>query len=62
MNQTNVKVSLYLKKSEEDADGNNTGAFFRVENYHREFSVPKTGGPNAEVFALRVIFSRGLVR
>ena len=36
-------------------DGN-TGAFFRAENYRREFYVPKTGGLNAEVFALRVIF------
>ena len=44
-----------------NSDGN-TGAFFRAENYHREFSVPKTGGPNAEVFALRVIFSGGLVK
>lgn len=44
-----------------NSDGN-TGAFFRAENYHREFSVPKTGGQNAEVFALRVIFSGGLVK
>ena len=44
-----------------NSDGN-TGAFFRAENYHREFSVPKTGGPNAEVFAIRVIFSGGLVK
>ena len=40
-------------------DGN-TGAFFRAENYRREFYVPKTGGLNAEVFALRVIFSGDL--
>ncbi|MDM8154468.1 hypothetical protein QUW14_09115 [Bacteroides gallinaceum] len=44
-----------------NSDGN-TGAFFRAENYHREFSVPKTGGLNAEVFALRVIFSKGLAK
>ena len=44
-----------------NSDGN-TGAFFRAENYHREFSVPKTGGLNVEVFALRVIFSGGLVK
>ena len=44
-----------------NSDGN-TGAFFRAENYRREFSVPKTGGPNVEVFALRVIFSGGLVK
>ena len=40
-------------------DGN-TGAFFRAENYRREFYVPKTGGLNGEVFALRVIFSGDL--
>ena len=44
-----------------NSDGN-TGAFFRAENYRREFSVPKTGGLNAEVFALRVIFSGGLAK
>lgn len=30
-----------------NSDGN-TGAFFRAENYRREFCVPKTGGLNAE--------------
>ena len=44
-----------------NSDGN-TGAFFRAENYRREFYVPKTGGLNAEVFALRVIFLEGLVK
>ena len=44
-----------------NSDGN-TGAFFRAENYRREFSVPKTGGLNVEVFALRVIFSGGLAK
>ena len=33
--------------------------FFWAENYRREFSVPKTGGLNVEVFALRVNFSEG---
>ncbi len=41
-----------------NSDGN-TGAFFRAENYRREFCVPKTGGLNVEVFALRVNFSEG---
>ena len=41
-----------------NSDGN-TGAFFRAENYRREFCVPKTGGLNVEVFALRVTFSEG---
>ena len=44
-----------------NSDGN-TGAFFRAENYRREFCVPKTGGLNVEVFALRVNFSKGLVK
>ena len=41
-----------------NSDGN-TGAFFRAENYRREFCVSKTGGLNVEVFALRVNFSEG---
>ena len=41
-----------------NSDGN-TGAFFRAENYRREFCVPKTRGLNVEVFALRVTFSEG---
>jgi len=41
-----------------NSDGN-TGAFFRAENYRREFCVPKTVGLNVEVFALRVNFSEG---
>ena len=41
-----------------NSDGN-TGAFFRAENYRREFCVPKTEGLNVEVFALRVNFSEG---
>mgnify|MGYP000799243196 CR=1 FL=1 len=30
-----------------NSDGD-TGAFFRVKNYQREFCVPKTGGLNVE--------------
>ena len=41
-----------------NSDGN-TGAFFRAENYRREFYVPKTEGLNVQVFALRVNFSEG---
>lgn len=42
-----------------NSDGN-TGAFFRAENYRREFCVPKTGGLNAEgILALRVILYKG---
>ena len=41
-----------------NSDGN-TGAFFRAENYRREFYVPKTGGLNVQVFALRVTFPEG---
>ena len=42
-----------------NSDGN-TGAFFRAENYRREFYVPKTEGLNVQVFALRVTFLMGL--
>lgn len=41
-----------------NSDGN-TGAFFRAENYRKEFYVPKTGGLNVQVFALRVTFPEG---
>ena len=44
-----------------NSDGN-TGAFFRAENYQREFCVPKTGGLNVEGIILRVIFSKGLAK
>lgn len=42
-----------------NSDGN-TGAFFRAENYRREFYVPKTEGLNVQVFAFRVTFLMGL--
>ena len=41
-----------------NSDGN-TGAFFRAENYRREFCGSETGGLNMEVSALRVTFPEG---
>lgn len=55
------RFACQVPKPFRNSDGN-TGAFFRAENYQREFCVPKTGGLNVEGIILRVIFSKGLAK
>ena len=39
-----------------------TGAFFRVKNYRREFFARKPLGLNVQVLSLRVTFLKGLCK
>ena len=57
--QTEVESTLVRSPGLYINPDGDTGAFFRAENYRREFCVPKTEGLNVEVFALRVNFSEG---
>ena len=58
--QTEVESTLVRSPGLYINPDGDTGAFFRAENYRREFYVPKTEGLNVQVFALRVTFLMGL--